>query len=617
MAASKSTTPALSANVVRIDGKAYLRTPEGLIALKAGDRIEQGQEIVVDAKGQLQIRLPNGELLDLGGGRNVRADEDMLGQNTERSEAAVKTPSATDAEAVLAALNAGEDPFATLDPAAAGLGAGGAEGGHGFVRLLRVTEELSPLEFQSGTSFVAEAINIPNGNDDTLQDATLADIQPPSPSISLNSNITPDDIINATEAGQSIAITGVVGGDAKVGDTVTLTVNGKDFTGTVAADKSFSIAVPGADLVADADATIDARVSTTDAAGNTSSATSRESYSVDTNPPSVAVNVTDSALNSGDKVSTVTFTFSEAPGGFSAADITAVGGTISGLTATSDPRVFTATFTATDGFSGTGSVTVANASYTDSAGNPGTAGSDTVAIDTVAPGVSVNIVDTALNNGDKISTVTFTFSEAPSGFSAADITAVGGTISGLTATADPKVFTATFTATDGFSGTGSVTVANASYTDAAGNSGTAGSDTVAINTVAPGVTVDIVDTALNVADKVSTVTFSFSEAPVGFTAADITAVGGTISGLTATADPKVFTATFTAADAFTGTASVSVAAGSYTNAAGNTGTAGTDSVPVDTAPPVPTITLDAAITPDDIINATEAGQSIAITGVVG
>ena len=42
-------------------------------------------------------------------------------------------------------------------------------------------------------------------------------------------------MINAAEAGGSVAITGTVGGDAQVGDTVTLTVNGVNYTGTVAA----------------------------------------------------------------------------------------------------------------------------------------------------------------------------------------------------------------------------------------------------------------------------------------------------------------------------------------------------------------------------------------------
>ncbi|WP_429195252.1 Ig-like domain-containing protein, partial [Aeromonas veronii] len=91
-------------------------------------------------------------------------------------------------------------------------------------------------------------------------------------SITLDANITADDVINAAESGQQIPVTGSVGGDVKVGDTVTLTVNGKTFTGLVLADKTFSINVPGSDLVADGDHTIDASVSTTDTAGNRASA---------------------------------------------------------------------------------------------------------------------------------------------------------------------------------------------------------------------------------------------------------------------------------------------------------------------------------------------------------
>ena len=37
-------------------------------------------------------------------------------------------------------------------------------------------------------------------------------------------------MINAAEAGGTVAITGTVGGDANVGDTVTLTVNGNSST---------------------------------------------------------------------------------------------------------------------------------------------------------------------------------------------------------------------------------------------------------------------------------------------------------------------------------------------------------------------------------------------------
>jgi magnesium-transporting ATPase (P-type) len=44
---------------------------------------------------------------------------------------------------------------------------------------------------------------------------------------------------------------------------------------------------------------------------------------------------------------------------------------------------------------------------------------------------------------------------------------------------------------------------------------------------------------------------------VGFEAGDITAVGGTVSGLTATSDPLVYTATFTATAILEGSRSVS------------------------------------------------------------
>ncbi|WP_345974261.1 hypothetical protein [Sulfurimonas sp. HSL3-7] len=55
-----------------------------------------------------------------------------------------------------------------------------------------------------------------------------------------------------------------------------------------------------------------------------------------------------------------------------------------------------------------------------------------------------------------------------------------------------------------------------------------------------------------------------------------------------------------------------------TDAAGNPGSAtDTETYTVDTTLPVPTITLDVNITADDVINAAESGQNIAITGVVG
>jgi len=187
------------------------------------------------------------------------------------------------------------------------------------------------------------------------------DVTPPVPTITLNPNVTADDIISSAEAaaGNKIAITGTVGGDAKPGDTVTLTVNGKDFTGTVAEDKSFSIEVPGSDLAADQDKTIDAKVTTTDAAGNTASATATDSYSVvlNQNPvvsapllangiedaPAVTVDLLQGASDpNGDALSVSNVTYSVNGG---AATTTAPAGvSVSGSTLTVDTTQATGAF---------------------------------------------------------------------------------------------------------------------------------------------------------------------------------------------------------------------------------------------------------------------------------
>src|SRR5260370_38844616 len=74
--------------------------------------------------------------------------------------------------------------------------------------------------------------------------------------------------------------------------------------------------------------------------------------------------------------------------------------------------------------SGTGT-----SSWTDSAGNPGTA-SNTLSIteDTQAPSVVVSGSSSTLNAG-QTETITFTFSEAVTGFNNADVSVVGGTLS--------------------------------------------------------------------------------------------------------------------------------------------------------------------------------------------
>ncbi|WP_421190362.1 retention module-containing protein, partial [Aeromonas sanarellii] len=344
------------------------------------------------------------------------------------------------------------------------------------------TADLSALA--DGNLEVVASVTDGAGNSATAtDDTTLLDTTPPEARITLDADITADDVINAAEARQDIAITGKVGGDVRVGDTVTLTVNGKTFTGLVLADKSFSIDVPGADLVADGGKAINASVTTTDAAGNSATATDSEGYGVDTAAPSVVVNIVDTQIIAGE-TSPVTFTFSEQVGGFDLTDLDVVGGTVSNLTSSDGGKTWNATFTPTPGFEGTASVTVKENSYTDLAGNQGSGGSDSAATDTQGPSVVVDIVDTQIIAGET-SPVTFTFSEQVGGFDLTDLDVVGGTVSNLTSSDGGKTWSATFTPTPGFEGTASVTVKENSYTDLAGNQGSGGSDSAATDTQAP------------------------------------------------------------------------------------------------------------------------------------
>jgi Ca2+-binding RTX toxin-like protein len=218
-----------------------------------------------------------------------------------------------------------------------------------------------------------------------------------------------------------------------------------------------------------------AAASYTDLAGNNGGAGS-DTVTIDTKNPTLAVNIVDTSLNDGDNSSQVSFEFSEDVAGFADSDVSVSGGTLSNFTSV-DGDTYTATFTATDGVETTGSVSVAAASYTDIAGNNGGAGSDTVTIDTKNPTVGINFASQPLTGQNFSTTVTFQFSEAVSGFAASDVTLTNGVLSNFTGSGSS--YTATFTATNFQSPTGTVAVSN-DYFDTPGNQGAANSANIAM-----------------------------------------------------------------------------------------------------------------------------------------
>ncbi|MFN7218317.1 Ig-like domain-containing protein, partial [Microcystis sp.] len=265
--------------------------------------------------------------------------------------------------------------------------------------------------------------------------------------------------------------------------------------------------------------------------------------------------------------SLVSFEFSEDVAGFDNSDVNVSGGTLSDFTQV-DGNSYTAIFTADDAVETTGSVSVAADSYTDIAGNNGGAGTDTVTIDTLNPTLAVNIVDTSLNDGTNNSLVSFEFSEDVTGFDNSDVSVSGGTLSNFTGSGSS--YQATFTADDAVETTGSVSVAADSYTDVAGNTGGAGTDTVTIDTKNPTVGITFDSSPLTSQNFSTTVTFQFSEAVSGFAASDVTLTNGVLSNFTGSGSS--YTATFIATNFQSPTGTVAVS-NDYFDTLGNQGAA--------------------------------------------
>ncbi|MDP4732995.1 MAG: Ig-like domain-containing protein, partial [Limnohabitans sp.] len=97
--------------------------------------------------------------------------------------------------------------------------------------------------------------------------------------------ITADNILNIAESeAPALGLTGTASGNFTAGDVVTLSVNGKSFTGSVDSFGNYAIEVPGADLLADPDSKVEASIAATSSLGN-ATAHAMQDYARDTESP--------------------------------------------------------------------------------------------------------------------------------------------------------------------------------------------------------------------------------------------------------------------------------------------------------------------------------------------
>ncbi|HCW16802.1 MAG TPA: lysis protein, partial [Achromobacter sp.] len=139
-----NTSPAV---VNEISGRAWIRNSDGsLTELHQGSKVPAGSDIVTASGATVSLQVENGMPIVIGEGREVAVNGDMGGPLADPSEAAVAPPTGTDSDRLLAALQAGRDPFDELDPTAAIVAGSGDAGGSSFVRLARILETTTPLD---------------------------------------------------------------------------------------------------------------------------------------------------------------------------------------------------------------------------------------------------------------------------------------------------------------------------------------------------------------------------------------------------------------------------------------------------------------------------------------
>ncbi|MFV1873693.1 MAG: immunoglobulin-like domain-containing protein [Oleiphilus sp.] len=296
--------------ISEIVGNAQIRTAEGLIKVAlVGDIVKEGEVILTGANSHVVVDFNSGEKVNVGAQAQVTLDD------TVAFEGGAFETDRVDQQAALQQLLLDTFDVESLEETAAGRLSSGDDSnslhqssvyerdgleGQVDTRLTPIDDGITttPLDTFDSSEFISS-------NATTTTSPSAVDVNNDTISITLNPDISPDDIINALEQSGQVTITGTLGEGVSPGDVVSLTVNGVTTTGLVLADNTFSIDVAGSDLVADADQTIEASITTTDASGASITVNDTESYTVDIVAPTPELTLdaaltTDNILNASE-----------------------------------------------------------------------------------------------------------------------------------------------------------------------------------------------------------------------------------------------------------------------------------------------------------------------------
>ncbi|WP_435575840.1 Ig-like domain-containing protein [Enterobacter hormaechei] len=457
---------------------------------------------------------------------------------------------------------------------------------------------------KDGDANVQVSVTNVNGNSASAGREYSVDATAPTVSIEI---VSDNNIINAAEAQQDLVVNGV--SNAEAGQTVTVTLNGVDYTTTVQANGSWSVTVPSADIGAITDGSYTITAAVADKAGNP--ALADRDVLVDTTVPQLTINTVsdDDVINSAEHAQALIVTGSVT--GAAAGDV---------VTVTINNKDYTATLDASGRWSvGVPAADVSaltagdhtiTAALTDKAGNSNSTTHE-VEVNLTAPVLTIDTVsgDDVINSSEKTQDLTIT--GTASGLAAGAVVTVMLNGKAYSATVDTNgQWTTTVPASEvGQLGEALYTV-SASATDSVGNS-TSTSHTVNVESVLPGVIINAVagDDVINAAELATgqTISGTVVNAEAGNTVT--VSVGG--HNYTATVQSDLTWSVSVPESVLTalGNGDLTVTA-SVTNGVGNSGSGERD-ITIDAN--LPGLRVD-TVAGDDVINSIEHGQNLIITG---
>ncbi|EPV7647572.1 Ig-like domain-containing protein [Enterobacter hormaechei] len=449
-------------------------------------------------------------------------------------------------------------------------------------------------------------VSVTNVNGNSASAGREYSVDATAPSVTINT-IATDDILNASEAQSDLAISGT--STAEAGQTVTVSLNGKDYTTTVSANGSWTLNVPAADLAGLTDGSVTVTASVSDKAGNPASVD--HALTVDVTVPAVTIHTVagDDVINVAEHNQAQIISGSAT--GAAAGDKVTV--TIGGQTYTTvlDAAGNWSVGVPANVISGLsdGTVTV-SVSVTDAAGNTGS-GTHNVTVDTGLPSVSFNAIsdDNVLNAVEKGQDLSVSGTSA----NLAEGTQVTVTLNGknyTATTAADGTWSLTVPAAD-LAGLGQASYTlNATATNGVGNS-VSNSANLLVDTALPTVTINTVagDNVINAAEVAAGQTLSGTVANAEAGNTVTVTIGG--HSYTATVQNNLSWSVNVPSDVLTalGNGSLSVTA-TVTNGHGNTGT-GEREIAIDAN--LPGLRVD-TVAGDDVVNTIEHAQNMIVSG---